>query len=140
MRVKTVEFFALSTSLLSAGVFCGTASADDETVLMQLYGQRSWYMSCEIEQADGDRIASRERGRGAESFGRIAAQSVEFGLCDYSVAENGMLRVTLMLDDSTLDCPFTITEDGLCRAYFSGGSTGSFTLQPVTVTGSDTGS
>lgn len=140
MRIKTFAYSSVSAALLSAGVLAPAAFADGDTVALQLYGQRNWEISCEMNQTDGDRIASRERGRGSQSTGRIVARDVAAGSCDYTVADNGMLRVTLVLERTNLECPFEMTEDGFCRAYFSGGSTGSFQINSLSASNGETGS
>ncbi|WP_300526928.1 hypothetical protein [Maricaulis sp.] len=130
---------SLVTAMFVASLGAGSALADGDTVILQLYGQRAWEVSCQMEQDDGDRIASRERGGGAGSTGRILAQDVMLGTCEYRVGHNGMLRVTLVLDQTGLDCPFTMTDEGLCRGYFAGGTSGSFTVTATPVA-ADTGS
>lgn len=138
MRLS-VTSVSLVTAMFVASLGAGSALADGDTVILQLYGQRAWEVSCEMEQSDGDTIASRERGGGAGSTGRILAQDVMLGSCDYRVGDHGMLRVTLQLDETGLDCPFSMTDEGLCRGYFDGGMIGSFTITATPVE-ADTGS
>ena len=138
MRLS-VTSVSLVTAMFVASLGAGSALADGDTVILQLYGQRAWEVSCEMEQGDGDTIASRERGGGTGSSGRILAQDVTLGSCDYRVGDNGMLRVTLVLAQTSLACPFTLTDEGLCRGYFAGGTSGSFTVTATPVE-ADTGS
>lgn len=139
MTRLTFTSVSLVTAMFVASLGAGSALADGDTVILQLYGQRAWEVSCEMDQSDGDTITSRERGGGSGSTGRILAQDVMLGTCDYRVGDNGMLRVTLVLDETGLDCPFTLTDEGLCRGYFAGGTSGSFTVTATPVA-ADTGS
>ncbi len=140
MSVKSVASCTVSAALLLAGLSASSAYAQGDTVALQLFGQRHWVVMCTLTLSDGDTIAASDRGRGDESTGRLVALDVVSGECDYTVSENGMLRITLPLESTSLDCPFEVTEDGLCRAYFSGGAAGGFTLRSLAVSDTDTGS
>lgn len=99
-----------------------------EAFVLEMLGQRGWEVSCRLNQDDGDVIESRERGRGLHDNGRFAIGDVTGGLCSYSVPDRGELRLTLSVEHTGFNCPFTVTEAGFCRAYLRPGDTGSFQI------------
>ena len=80
MRLS-VTSVSLVTAMFVASLGAGSALADGDTVILQLYGQRAWEVSCEMEQSDGDTIASRERGGGMMNGSR-AEQLVDVAAGD----------------------------------------------------------
>jgi len=120
----------IAASLAGALALVGQTSAqnaqDGEAFVLEMLGQRSWEVSCRLNQDDGDVIESRERGRGLHDNGRFAVGDVTGGLCSYSVPDRGELRLTLQVEHTGFNCPFTVTEAGYCRAYLQPGETGSF--------------
>ena len=115
-----------------------SAQAPDrgEAFLLDMTGARAWDVSCQLSQGNGDSVAMRELGRDPRDNGRFSVADVVSGLCTYAVPARGELLLTLHIAHTQLECPFTVTEAGFCRAYFQPGETGSFNIQrhsiPVT--------
>ena len=130
---KTMRNFA--ASLLVAGmasvpaVAQASAAPEGEAFLLEMLGQRGWEVTCRVTQDDGDAVNTRERGRGLNDNGRFLVADAVGGQCNYAVPENGELRLTLHVEHTRFECPFTITEAGFCRAYVNPGDTGSFVLR-----------
>jgi hypothetical protein len=121
----------LLTSAIALGLVCaGAASAQpvprSDAFVLEMFGQRAWQVSCELSQSDGDTVTTRDHGRGLLHNARAAVGDVTGGTCSYSVPDQGELRLTINLDHSDLECPFTVNDDGFCRASFAAGATGSF--------------
>lgn len=96
--------------------------------VLEMVGQRGWEVSCRLNQEDGDAIEARDRGRGLHDNGRFAIGDVTGGLCSYSVPARGELRLTMQVEHTGFECPFTVTEAGFCRAYLQPGDHGSFQI------------
>lgn len=131
---------ALATSMLVAPAAIAQRHYGTNPVILEVLGQRGWEVSCRMTQSDGDIVTSRERGRGLHDNGRIMVANVASGTCSYSVPERGELRVTMETRRSGMECPFSETADGICRAYFPAGAEGAFTIQPSAPAAPATGS
>lgn len=132
-----------AASLAGAVLLTGVASAQTgtrDTAILELYGERSWSVSCEVRQNDGDTINARERGRGSRDTGRIVVSDVVGGTCNYDVPDNGMLMVSLRTQHTPFACPFTMTASGECQAQFAPGASGSFTIRQIEGARAGTGS
>ncbi len=135
--INTTLAASLAISLGSSWLLAGLATAQPappgDAFILQMMGERGWQVSCELGQSDGDTVTTRERGRGLHDNGRFLVSDVTSGSCSYDVPDRGMLRVTLETRRSGLECPFTETEDGFCRANFSAGQSGRFEIRRQTV-------
>lgn len=140
MKTKSMMIAAsLAGTLALAGqVTAQQFPAPGDSFVLEMMGQRGWEVSCRLSQEDGDVLETRERGRGLHDNGRFAIGDVTGGLCSYSVPERGELRLTMSVEHTGFDCPFTVTEAGFCRAYLQPGDHGSFqiTRSQMAVTGS----
>ncbi|MBR9826794.1 MAG: hypothetical protein GYB36_13495 [Alphaproteobacteria bacterium] len=133
----------IAASLAGAILLSGVANAQSggrDTAVFELYGERSWSVSCEVGQDDGDLINARERGRGARDTGRIVVADAVSGSCSYDVPENGALMVSMQTRHSVFDCPFTVTADGYCQAQFAPGTSGTFQFRRMAGATAGTGS
>lgn len=113
--------------------------ADRDALVLEMSGERSWEVSCQVEQGDGDVIRGRERGRGLRHAGRIMVSEAAGGTCSYNVPERGELRLTMRVAHTTFDCPFEITDGGFCRVTLPAGASGSFRIshsRPAVLPGS----
>ena len=123
----------IAASLAASFAFMAPAPAQSpdsgEAFLLEMMGERAWEVSCQLTQGDGDSVATRERGRGLLDNGRFSVGDVVGGLCTYSVPDRGELRLTLHVEHTQLECPFTVTEAGFCRAYLQPVDSGSFNVQ-----------
>lgn len=138
-KTTTLIAASLAGALALAGqVTAQQAPASGEAFVLEMLGQRGWEVSCRLTQDDGDAIETRDGGRGLHDNGRFAIGDVTGGLCSYSVPERGELRLTMQVEHTAFNCPFTVTEAGFCRAYLRPGDSGSFqvTRRAVAVTGS----
>ncbi|MEA1940680.1 MAG: hypothetical protein U9P68_00385 [Pseudomonadota bacterium] len=140
MKTKSMMIAAsLAGTLALAGqVTAQQFPAPGDAFVLEMMGQRGWEVSCRLNQEDGDVLETRERGRGLHDNGRFAIGDVTGGLCSYSVPGRGELRLTMQVEHTGFDCPFTVTEAGFCRAYLQPGDSGSFQVTRTTpaVTGS----
>ncbi|MFS2319111.1 hypothetical protein RMQ97_14330 [Maricaulis sp. D1M11] len=124
----TTKLCALA--LGASTLFASTASAQSgETVMLEMFGGRGWEVSCEMAQSDGDRINTRDRGRGRIDNGRFAVTDVVSANCSYTVPAEGRLQLTLDTQRGALDCPFVEDSAGFCRAQFAAGTSGAFSIQ-----------
>lgn len=128
-KINTTLAASLAGSLLLAGLATAQPAPPGNAFILEMMGERSWQVSCQLGQSDGDTVNTRERGRGLHDNGRFLINDVVSGSCSYSVPERGMLRVTMETRRSGLDCPFVETEDGFCRANFAAGQTGTFQIR-----------
>ena len=120
---------SLAGALALAGqVTAQRAPVQGEAFVLEMLGQRGWEVSCRLTQGDGDAIETREGGRGLHDNGRFAIGDVTGGLCSYSVPERGELRLTMDVEHTAFNCPFTVTEAGFRRAYLQPGDSGSFQI------------
>lgn len=103
-------------------------AAQGELFVLNAIGERSWRVSCDLAQADGDRFERRERGRGVLHADEIALRDVVGGECHYEVPENGMLQLTLDIHHTEFRCPFGASSDGFCQIQLAPGSRGRFVL------------
>ncbi len=136
---KTNMMFA--ASLAAAMALAPAAAAQNysrpDAFLLEAMGERGWTVSCQLDQADGDRVSTRDRGRGLHDNARVLVGDVEAGTCSYEVPERGALRLTMRVEHSSFECPFTIIEEGFCRAHMRAGTSGSFRIELRA--GADTG-
>lgn len=131
MKIQTtILTAAFAAALISAGSASAQMAPRGEAFVMEMLGQRGWQVSCELNQADGDTINTRDRGRGLLHNSRVAVGEVVGGTCSYSVPERGELRLTVNLDHTGFECPFTATDE-FCRANLAAGATGSFTVSRI---------
>lgn len=128
---KTNMMFAASLAAVTA--FAPLAAAQNysrpDAFLLEAMGERGWTVSCQLDQADGDRVSTRDRGRGLHDNARVLVGDVVGGTCSYEVPERGALRLTMRVEHTRFECPFTITEEGFCRAHMRAGSSGSFRIE-----------
>lgn len=128
---KTNMMFA--ASLAATVAFAPFAAAQNysrpDAFLLEAMGQRGWTVSCQLTQADGDRVTTRDRGRGLHDNARVQVSDVQSGTCSYEVPERGALRLTMRVDHTQFECPFTVTEEGFCRAQLRAGTSGSFRVE-----------
>ena len=129
---KLIAASLTAAMILSSGA-SAASSRNADAVIVEMMGQRSWEVSCQFNQTDGDIINTREGGRGLNHNARVIVDDVTSGTCAYSVPENGELRVTLRVENTLFDCPFTMSADGFCRAQFVPGQTGSFRINRTPV-------
>ncbi|MFY0638378.1 hypothetical protein [Maricaulis maris] len=134
----TASYLAMSIAACFVLMAPVSAQAPDrgEAFLLDMTGAGAWEVACQLSQGNGDGVAKRALGRDPRDNGRFSVADVVSGLCTYSVPARGELLLTLHVAHTQLECPFTVTEAGFCRAYFLPGETGSFTIQrhstPVT--------
>ncbi|MGK0266631.1 MAG: hypothetical protein ACI82N_000879 [Maricaulis sp.] len=127
MRIQTtILAAAFAAAIVSAGSASAQTAPRGEAFVMEMLGQRGWQVSCELSQADGDTITTRDHGRGLMHNSRVAIGEVVGGTCSYSVPERGELRLTVNLAHTGFECPFTVTGGEFCRANLAAGESGSF--------------
>jgi hypothetical protein len=117
-----MKSFIASASMTGALLLASAspAWAEGETLILEFYGERQWEVSCTLIQADGDVIEASDHARDGMATGRIAVRNVESGECTVQTGQNAMLRVTLITELTSFECPFLYTEDDACRTYFPG--------------------
>jgi hypothetical protein len=126
MMIRFIASASMTGALLLAGA--PAAAEEGETLILELFGERSWEVSCRLIQSDGDVVEAAETGAAGMSMGRIAVRDVVSGDCRYATDRNAMLRVTLVNGQSLFACPFFYTDDAVCRTYFTGESEGGFEI------------
>ena len=131
---------SLAASMVFAPVAASQTLSSQDAFLLEAMGERGWSVSCQLDQADGDRVSTRDRGRGLHDNARVMVSDVQGGTCSYEVPDRGALRLTMRVEHTSFDCPFTLAEDGFCRAHFRAGTSGSFRIERIAGQSEATGS
>ena len=133
MNKKNTLLSALAgVAILAAAAPAQTPANPDvegDLLVLNMVGQRGWRVSCELDQADGDRIAQSERGRGILHHDEIALRDVVAGDCAYEVPARGQLQMTLDISHTDFQCPFGASSDGFCQIQLEEGQSGRFAIR-----------
>lgn len=113
--------------LLVAALTAGPALASDTSAnpsTVSATGEGGWEVICHVNTGGGDDTV-RILNSGKSSFSLAAVRGAS---CSFT--KPGKAALTILIQSSTLRCPFKSAESDACKQTFEKGAAGSFDLKP----------
>lgn len=117
---------AILAAILSVVATSAIAQERAGFFALRAVGDAGWTMTCQIELPNSRTTTQSERGqRGEQAY--FTSRRATGANCSYEVPQGLPLR--LEFEDRAFVCPFTASEDDLCRMTVAGGESGRFEVR-----------
>lgn len=125
-REKAIIKYSILAAIMSVATTSAVAQERAGFFALRAVGDTNWTMTCDVRLPNGETTTQTVRGERREQA-YFTHRRATGATCSYEVQQGQPLR--LEFEDRAFACPFTASEDGLCRTSIAGGQSGRFEVR-----------